>query len=70
MHERAHSLIGVNWRPAAALALMAPILAWGQALEPRGALDQYLAQQRSERPACSDSVFTVRIDASLPAGSK
>jgi len=67
VHERAHSLTDVNWCSAAALALMAPILAWGQALQPPEALDQYLAQQRSERPACSDSVFTVRIDASLPA---
>ena len=59
-----------NWRPAVALALMAPMLGWGQALKPPEALDRYLAQQRNEQPACSDTDFAVQIEASLPTLKK
>jgi hypothetical protein len=38
----------------------------GQSLTPDGAIDQYLAGSREGQPGCSDGVFTVQIDASLP----
>jgi hypothetical protein len=52
------------------LAFMTRIPGWGQAVEPAQALDRYLAQQGNQQPACSDFVFRVRIDASLPALKK
>jgi hypothetical protein len=55
---------------AAAFAVLAPILGWGQSLKPPEALDRYLAEQRNEQPACSDSELAVEIDASLPALKK
>ena len=70
MLEGATSLAGAGWRPAALLALLAPALGWGHALRPPEALDRYLAQQRNQQPACSESLFAVRIDASLPALKK
>jgi hypothetical protein len=51
------------------LALIASPLCSAQALTPPQALDRYLASQR-DRPPCSDSLFAVRIDASLPALKK
>jgi len=67
VEQRARSLGSAGWCPAMALALLAPVLGCGQALKPAEALDRYLAQQRNELPACSESVFAIQIDASLPA---
>lgn len=51
----------------AAARLIAPSLAQAGMLEPSEALDRYLAAQRNEPSACSDSLYAVRIDAALPA---
>jgi len=45
-------------------------MAWpctARAVEPLNALDRYLAGQGKNQPDCFDSVFSVEIDASLPA---
>jgi len=52
---------------ATTLALTLPILCSAQSLTPPEALSHYLARSRDQQPGCSDSAFTVRIDASLPA---
>ncbi len=44
-----------------------PGLGAAQALTPAEALDRYLAKVGDEQPACSDSVLTVQIHASIPA---
>jgi len=46
--------------------LLFPSFCSGQPLTPAEALDRYLAS-RDQQPACSDSVFNVQIDASMPA---
>ena len=46
--------------------LLFPTFCSGQPLTPAEALDRYLAS-RDQQPACSDSVFEVQIDASMPA---
>ena len=38
-----------------------------ETLKPSEALDRYLAGRRDDQPACSDSLFGVQADASLPA---
>jgi hypothetical protein len=38
----------------------------GQTLTPDEAVDQYLTGSRNRQPGCSDGVFTVQIDASMP----
>ena len=53
-----------------ALPLMAAAICSARVLTPSEALDLYLAEQGNERPACSESVFGVRIEASLPALKK
>ena len=50
----------------AVLGLLFPGFCSGQPLTPAEALDRYLAS-RDQQPACSDSVFKVQIDASMPA---
>jgi len=50
----------------AVLGLLLPNFCSGQPLTPAEALDRYLAS-RDQPPACSDSVFKVQIDASMPA---
>ena len=50
----------------AVLGLLFPGFCSGQPLTPAEALDRYLAS-RDQRPACSDSVFKVQIDALMPA---
>jgi hypothetical protein len=45
--------------------LLFPDFCSGQPLTPAEALDRYLAA-RDQQPACSDSVFNVQIDASMP----
>ena len=50
----------------AVLGLLFPGSCSGQPLTPAEALDRYLAS-RYQQPACSDSVFNVQIDASIPA---
>lgn len=54
---------------AAILTLVAPALSLAEALVPSVALDRYVAE-RNEQPACSDSLFAVQIDASMPALKK
>ncbi len=54
----------------AAMALVAAGVCSAQALTAREALDRYVASQRSDSPACTDSVFAVQIDASMPALKK
>ena len=54
-------------RAATTLALTLPILCSAQSMTPPEALSHYLARSRDQQPGCSDSAFTVRIDASLPA---
>src|SRR5258706_12291672 len=38
----------------------------GQSLTPNEAIDRYLTGSRDRQPGCSDQVFAVQIDASLP----
>src|SRR6266436_2632871 len=38
----------------------------GQSLTPDEAIDRYLTGSRDRQPGCSDEVFAVQIDASLP----
>jgi hypothetical protein len=52
---------------AAALALMLQAFSSAQTLTPAEALSDYLADSRDHHPGCSDAVFTVQLDASLPA---
>ena len=52
---------------ATLLPLLLPILCSAQQLTPAEALDRYLARAGGPQPAPSDSVFTVQIDASMPA---
>lgn len=49
----------------AVLGLLFPGFCSGQPLTPAEALDRYLASG-DQQPACSDSVFNVQIDASMP----
>ena len=49
----------------AVLGLLFPNFSSGQPLTPAEALDRYLAS-RDHQPVCSDSVFNVQIDASMP----
>lgn len=55
---------------AAAAVVLAPALYSAEALQPGEAFGRYLAGQSNQPPACSDSVFAVQIDASLPALKK
>jgi hypothetical protein len=50
----------------AAFALTASTQCRAEGLKPPEALDRYLTAQRSEQPECSDSVFSIQIDAWLP----
>ncbi|MFY9643467.1 MAG: hypothetical protein WAK07_21575, partial [Rhodomicrobium sp.] len=50
----------------AVLGCLVPDFCSGEPLTPGEALDRYLAS-RDQQPACSDSVFNVQIDASMPA---
>ena len=52
---------------ATLLPLLLPILCSAEQLTPAEALDRYLAKAGGTPPASSDSVFTVQIDASIPA---
>jgi hypothetical protein len=61
------SWIGPARCAAAALVLIVPTLCRPQALTPADAMDRFLAAQRDGQPLCSDLVFSVQIDASLPA---
>jgi len=63
-------LAGAARHAAAGLVLMIPALSTAQALQPSEALDRYLARGDDEQPKCSDSLFAVQIDASLPALKK
>jgi hypothetical protein len=56
-------------RCAAAIIALA-VLCHGEAMKPAEALDRYLSGRYGDPPACSDSVFAVQIDASLPALNK
>jgi len=60
-------LMSITAGQATTLALMLPTICSAQSLTPSEALSHYLAESRDQQPECSDSVFTVRIDASLPA---
>jgi hypothetical protein len=51
---------------SATLTFLLPGLCLAQALPPLEALNHYLARPRDPQPACSDLVFAVQIDASLP----
>jgi hypothetical protein len=51
---------------AALLPLLFPVLCSARQLTPAEALDRYLARTGDPQSACSDSVFTVQIDASMP----
>ena len=53
-----------------ALALIAPVTDYGQALQPSEALDRYLASGLDDRPECSNLVFSVQIDAAVPSLKK
>ena len=52
---------------AVLLPLLFPILCSAQQLTPAEALDRYLARAGGPQPAPSNSVFSVQIDASMPA---
>ena len=52
---------------ATLLPLLLPILCSAQQLTPAEALDRYLAIAGGPQPAPSDSVFSVQIEASMPA---
>jgi hypothetical protein len=49
-----------------ALALLSAGFCSGESLTPDEALDRYLTRSRDGQPGCSDSVFSIQIDASLP----
>src|SRR3981189_278791 len=49
-----------------ALLLLPPGLCFSQSLTPREAVDRYLARSNDRLPGCSDWVFAVQIDASMP----
>ena len=59
-------LLKTTTMAVAVLGLLFPDFCSGQPLTPAEALDRYLAS-RDQQPACSDSVFKVQIDASMPA---
>jgi hypothetical protein len=48
------------------LLLLFPAFCPAQSLTPLQALDGYLARARDRQPGCSDMLFAVQIDASLP----
>ena len=52
------------------LTMMSCLLSHAEALKPTDALERYLAARRNEQPVCTDSLFAVQIDASLPAMKK
>ena len=60
------SLLKSTTPAATVLGLLLSSICSGQPLTPAEALDRYLAS-RDQHPACSDSVFKVQIDASMPA---
>lgn len=49
-----------------ALVLLLPAVCFAQPLTPAEALDRYLSKSYDTQPGCSDLVFAVQIDASLP----
>ena len=59
-----------NYAAILALALIAPAADYGQALQPSEVLDRYLANGPDDRPDCSNLVFSVQIDASMPSLKK
>ena len=61
--------MGSSARTAAALVFMASSLSHAQALRPSEALHRYLARP-NQQTACCDSLYAVRIDASMPALKK
>src|SRR5271166_5241938 len=52
---------------AGLLPLLLPVSCSGRSLPPAEALEQYLARAGDPQQARPDSVFTVQIDASVPA---
>jgi len=52
------------------LALMAATAGYGQTLQPAGALDRYLASRQDNAPECSNLVFSMQIEASMPSLKK
>ncbi len=72
MEQPRRSRPGIRWigaaaRTVAALVWMAWSLTHAQALTPSETLDRYLAARQDQQPACSDSLYAVRIEASMPA---
>ena len=64
--SREEPLLKTTTMAVAVLGLLFPGFCSGQPLTPAETLDRYLAS-RNQQPACSDSVFNVQIDASMPA---
>ena len=58
------------WSAILLTVVMDPILCSAEALKPAAALDRYVAGLLKSPPGCSDLVFAVQIDASLPALKK
>lgn len=58
------------WPAILLTVLTDPILCPAEALNPPEALDRYVAGLLKQQPRCSDLVFAVQIDASLPALKK
>jgi hypothetical protein len=63
-------LKGAAMAAAALLPLLFPIPCSAQQLTPEEALDRYLVRAGDPQPACSDFVFSVQIDASIPTWHK
>ena len=53
-----------------AFALIAAAAGHGQTLQPAEALDRYLASRQDDLPECSNLIFSVQIDASMPSFKK
>ena len=60
-----HMLCQVVFRNFALLILLAEFCS-SQSLTPNEAVDRYLTVSRDPQPGCSDGMFAVQIDASLP----
>src|SRR5258708_38479270 len=68
-HRPGATAMSDMFRKLALLLLFAGFCS-GQSLTPDEAIDRYLTGSRERQPGCSDWVFAVQIDASLPKVDK
>jgi hypothetical protein len=55
---------------SAVLALIATAAAYAQSSQPADVLDRYLAKRKDDAPECSNLVFSMQIEASMPSLKK